>query len=92
MGTLQQTNLTNNMDTALIKPGTRWSIQFTSERCIEVHIDTVFEDRVRWRYKRSYHNEMLQDFCSDFRCAILLPPKRKPWWRRTWELWPGAMD
>ena len=92
MGTLQQTNLINNMDPSLVKPGTRWSIQLTSERCIEVYIDTVFEDRVRWRYKRSCHNETLESFCSEPRCAILLPPRRKPWWRRTWELWLGAMD
>ena len=90
LGTLQQTNLINAMDTTLIKPGTRWAIMYNGS-VIHIYIEAIFEDRVMWCEERWFFPvrsiESLEWF--SLRDAILLPPKRKVWWRRVRDLWLG---
>ena len=93
LGTLQQTNLINAMDTSIIKPGTRWAIMYGNS-VIHIYVEAIFEDHVMWCEERWFcpvrSIENLERF--SLRDAILLPSKRKPWWQRVWQLWLGSMD
>lgn len=90
LGAVQQTNLINNMDTTLIKPGTRWAIMFNGSVKYS-YVEAIFEDRVMWCEERWFFPtrmiEPLAGFASG--SVIMLPSKRKPWWRRVRDLWSG---
>lgn len=81
------------MDTSLIKPGTRWAVMYGGSLKF-IYVETVFEDQIMWREERWFFPMRMIESINGFASGsiILLPSRRKPWWRRTWELWLGAMD
>lgn len=93
LGTLQQTNLINAMDTSIVKPGTRWAIMYG--RSVEyIYVEAISEDSVMWCVERWFFPARIVESLERFslRDAILLPSKRKPWWQRVWQLWLGSRD